>query len=191
MGALPDQAVRQFLDQHVARESDAQVLAAQQQLLAGNVDAAIALLEDARAGDPDNVRITIALAEVKAASGDTAAAEALLDSLPANEQGEPEVASLRGRLFFAAQVADAPPAEELEARLAANGEDHEARYQLAMLKAIEGDVEAAMQLLLELMKADRSYGDDAGRNGLVKLFDILGDHPLVGQYRRRMASLLY
>ncbi len=41
------------------------------------------------------------------------------------------------------------------------------------------------------MKADRSYGDDAGRNGLVKLFDILGDHPLVGQYRRRMASLLY
>lgn len=191
MGALPEQAVRQFLDQHVARESDAQVLAAQQQLLAGNVDAAIALLEDARAGDPDNVRITIALAEVKAASGDTAAAEALLDSLPANEQNEPEVASLRSRLFFAAQVAEAPPVEELEARLAANGEDHEARYQLAMRKIIDGDVETAMQLLLELMKADRSYGDDAGRNGLVKLFDALGDHPLVGQYRRRMASLLY
>ena len=36
-----------------------------------------------------------------------------------------------------------------------------------------------------------TYGDDAGRNAMLKVFELLGDDPRVGQYRRRMASLLY
>jgi len=191
MGALPEQAVRQFLDQHLPRESDTHVRAAQQELLAGNIDAGIALLKEARKADPDNSNITIALAEVYAATGDTAAAEAALNSLPASDQNDPQVAALKSRLFFAAQVADAPSADELEAKLEANNNDHEARYQLALRRIVDSDYEGAMDLLLELMKADRSYGDDAGRNSLLKVFELLGDDPLVGQYRRKMASLLY
>ena len=48
-----------------------------------------------------------------------------------------------------------------------------------------------MELLLELMRKDREYGDDAGRKGLLRVFDLLGNDPLVSQYRRRMASLLH
>ena len=69
--------------------------------------------------------------------------------------------------------------------------DHEARLQLALRKVIEQDYETAMDLLLELMQKDRSFGDDAGRQGLLKVFEMLGDDPLVGRYRRRMASLLH
>ena len=84
-----------------------------------------------------------------------------------------------------------PEAAELEARLTNDADDSEARLQLALRKVVSRDYDAAMELLLELMKKDRAYGDDAGRNNLLKIFDLLGDDPRVGQYRRRMASLLY
>ena len=191
MGALPEQAVRQFLDKHLPRESDAQVLAAHQQLMAGDADGAIALLNTAREADPDNTRIMLVLAEAQAAKGDVDAAEATLESLPIDEASAPEVAALRSHLFFARQAADAPAAAALESRLAANPDDLEALYQLAMRKVVEQDVEAGIELLLALMQKDREFRDDAGREGLVKLFDLLGEDPRVGQYRRRMASLLY
>ncbi len=191
MGALPEGAIREFLDRHVPRESDATVMQAQQRLAEGDADGAIALLNDARQADPDNPRITLTLAQAQAASGDASAAEATLDGLPADEQDKPEVASLRGRLFFESQVAGAPAAAELDARLAADPDDNDARYQLALRMVVERDYETAMELLLALMQKDREFGDDAGRRGLLKVFELLGDDPLVGRYRRRMASLLY
>ena len=153
MGALPEGAVREFLDRHVARESDETVQQAREELAAGDTDAAIALLNQAREADPDNPRIVLALAGAQAAAGEVAAAEATLDSLPANEQGKPEIAALR--------------------------------------RVVEQDYDSAMELLLELMKKDRGFGDDASRNTLLKVFELLGDDPRVGTYRRRMASLLH
>jgi putative thioredoxin len=191
MGALPEQAVRQFLDRHVARKSDATVLEARERLLAEDADGAIALLNEAREHDRDNPRITLTLAQAQAALGDNAAAEATLDSLPADEQDKPEVATLRSQLFFECQVAGAPAATELEARLAADPGDSQALYQLALRKVVDQDYETAMGLLLELMQKDRSFGDDAGRRGLLKVFGLLGDDPRVSRYRSRMASLLY
>ncbi len=191
MGALPERAIREFLDRHVARESDLQVAKARERLAAGDADGALALLHVARAADPGNSRVTLALAEVQAAGGDIAAAEATLDSLPADERDTPEVATLRSHLYFAVQAADAPPAGALEARLAADPADHEARYQLALRNVADQDYEAAMEGLLQLMQQDRSFGDDAGRHGLLRVFDLLGDDPRVSHYRRRMASLLH
>ena len=191
MGALPERAVREFLDRHVARESDAAVQQAREKLAAGDADAALALLAEAREADPDNPRVVLALAGAQAAAGDVAAAEATLDELPVSEQAKPEVAALRSHLYFEGRVAGAPAAAELEARLAADAGDHEARFQLALRKVVEQDYDTAMELLLELMKKDRGFGDDAGRNTLLKVFELLGDDARVGQYRRRMASLLH
>lgn len=191
MGALPERAVREFLDRHVARESDATVQQARDKLAAGDADAALAMLAQAREADPDNPRVALALAGAQAAAGDVAAAEATLDGLPANEQATPEVAALRSHLYFEGRVAGAPAAAELETRLAADADDHEARFQLALRKVVEQDYDTAMELLLELMRKDRGFGDDAGRNTLLKVFELLGDDVRVGQYRRRMASLLH
>jgi putative thioredoxin len=92
---------------------------------------------------------------------------------------------------FEQELIDAPSATELEAKITADPHDHEALYQLAMRKVVDQDYETAMEMLLQLMQKDRGYGDDAGRRGLLKVFDLLGDDPLVSRYRRRMASLLY
>jgi putative thioredoxin len=167
MGALPEAAVREFIDRHVARESDAKVAEALEQLRTGNV------------------------AQAQAATGDVAAAEATLDGLPPGERDKPEVATLRSHLFFENELAGASAAPELEARLEADPEDHEALYQLAVRKVVDRDYDAAMELLLELMRKDRSFGDDAGRSTLLKVFDMLGDDPRVGRFRSRMSSLLY
>jgi putative thioredoxin len=191
LGALPERAVREFIDRHVARESDMQVAQALEQLRTGNAAGAVLLLEEAREADPDNSRVTLALAKAQAANGDTAAAEATLDGLPPDVRDQPEAASLRSHLFFEGQVAGVPAAAELEAKLAANPGDPEALHQLGLRKVVERDYDTAMELLLELMKKDRSYGDDAGRLTLLKVFELLGGDPRVSRYRSRMASLLH
>ena len=191
MGALPEQEIRQFLDRHVASESDDHVAQARELLQAGDTDGAITLLEEARQAEPDNMRVKLMLAEAQIATGDTAAAEATLEGLPTEERDKPEVAALRSRLFFEGQVADAPSADELEASLAADPDDTRALFQLALRRVVEREYETAMELLLQLMQKDRNYGDDAGRRGLLKVFELLGDDPRVSRYRSRMASLLY
>lgn len=191
LGALPEKAIREFLDRHVARESDAAVQQALEQLTSGNAAGAIALLSEARETDPDNPRVGLTLAQAQAAAGDITGAEATLDSLPPDQRDNPEAASLRSRLFFESQVAEAPDTAGLEARLMADPDDHEAIHLLALRKVIDQDYETAMELLLTLMQKDRSFGEDAGRNTLLKVFELLGDDPRVSQYRRRMASLIY
>ncbi len=191
MGALPESAVREFLDGHVARESDTHLFEARERLEAGDAEGAAALLSAAREADPDNPRIALALAEAQAAAGDVAGAEATLDSLPSTDQDSRDALALRNRLKFQSQAAGAPPASELEAALSANPDDSEARFQLALVKVVEQNFDEAVDLLLELMKKDRSFGDDAGRKTLIQIFDLLGNDPSVGGYRRRMASLLH
>lgn len=191
MGALPESAVREFLDRHVARESDHQVFEANERLEAGDAEGAVSLLSAAREADPDNPRIVLALAQAQSAAGNVAAAEATLDSLPSADRDGRDVVALRHRLHFQSRVADAPPVGELEAALSADPDHNEARLQLALARVVEQNYDDAVDLLLELMKRDRSFGDDAGRRTLIRVFDLLGDDPNVGSYRRRMASLLH
>ncbi|MGA8205924.1 MAG: thioredoxin domain-containing protein, partial [Woeseiaceae bacterium] len=90
LGALPERAVREFLDRHLPRELDARVEQARELLAAGDAEGAINLLSEARGTDPDNPRLTVTLAEAQVAIGDIAAAGATLDALPADEQRKPE-----------------------------------------------------------------------------------------------------
>lgn len=191
MGALPEGEIRAFLDKHIPRESDNQITQALQALADGDAQGALSLAQQARDQDPDNPRTSLALARIQAAAGDVAAATRTLDGLPANEQMSDEVKALRSQLTFDAVVAHAPSRTELEATLAAEPDNSQARYQLAALLVTTNDFEAALDHLLILMQKDRAYGDDAARKALVQIFDMLGDHPAVPRYRSRMMNLLY
>ena len=188
-GALPESEIRKFLDKHIPRESDALVDQAEQLLLKGEVEDALKLLEQAKLADATNSNIDIALAQAWAAAGDAEKALEIADSLPADIQEKPEMRALRGLLFFEQLLEDAPSDTELQQRLQQN--DSEARYLSAARDVVNQHYEEAMQQLLELMRKDRSYGDDAARKALLKLFDILGDDPRVPRYRSKMMSLIY
>ena len=149
------------------------------------------MLTEAHASDADNPRIPLLLGEAHAAAGSLDVAQSALDELPAEQRDRPEVAALRSRLYFFSEAASVPEASDLVSRLDADADDHEARFQLALRKVTEGDVGTAMELLLELMQKNRDFGDDAGRKTLLKIFELLGGDPRVGEYRRRMANLLH
>lgn len=190
-GALPESAVREFLDKHLPRPSDALVAQAQQHLLAGDAESALQVLTEAKALDPSNLRIDITIAQTQAASGDAAAAQATLDALPEDQQKDPEVVSLRGHLHFEAEAAKLPDPSELAKRLAADEHDSEARFQMAIHSVLQQDYAGALDILMELMRDDRAYGDGAAQKTLLKIFDLLGDDPLAARYRSRMFALLH
>jgi putative thioredoxin len=192
MGALPEGQVREFLDRHLPRESDALLGQLDALLARGEVAAAEALVERARVSDPDNSRIHLAEVRVKAASGDLAGAQELLERLPLDLIDDPQVGAIRAQLTFAAAVADAPLEAELAARLEANPRDSEARYRLAAYRVARGDHEGALEALLALLKQDRGWNDDAARKGMVMIFDMLGgEGDLVTRYRAKMLNALY
>lgn len=192
MGALPEPQIREFLDRHIPRESDGLLAKAQALIDAGQLEDAAGLIAAARDKDPENARLHLATIRLKAARGETDAAEALLDRVPIELAHDPEVAALRGQIRFANALAGAPSAAVLEERLAGDPQDSEARYQLAAHHVMAGNHEAALELLFQLMKTDRAYGDDAGRKGMIQLFDLLGGAgELVSRYRSRMTAVLY
>lgn len=192
MGALPESQIRDFLDRHLPRASDGLLVQAQGRLAAGDLDGAESLIKRARAEDPDNPRVALAEIQLAAAQGRTQEAQAALERLPLELANDPEVVTLRGQLRFSAALAAAPDASTLERRLAADPKDSEARYQLAAHRVLAGDYESALELLLELLRRDRAYGEDAGRKGMVAVFDLLGGSgELVNRYRARMMTALY
>ena len=191
MGALPEPQIRAFLDKHLPRASDGAVAQAEQLLLGGDVEGALALLQHARTDDPGNPRVVTAIAQVQAAAGDIDAAGRTLDELPAEEQDKPEIRQLRGQLFFDRIALAAGDPAAVAQRLSASPDDSKARYQMAAHQVMASEVEAAMENLLLLMQRDRKFGDDAARLALLKLFDMLGDDPLITRYRARMFTLLH
>ena len=121
-----------------------------------------------------------------------AEAERVLHSLPAGKQEDDEVRRLFTRLTFARAAAGAAPVAELVRSIAADPGNCEARYQLGALKVQAEDYEGAMEQLLEIMRRDRGFKDDAGRKGLVELYGLLGrDDERVARYRSLMAQALH
>ncbi|NNG14517.1 MAG: tetratricopeptide repeat protein [Gammaproteobacteria bacterium] len=89
---------------------------------------------------------------------------------------EREIASLLAHLGFMKAMQDAPPREQLEARVEKNPDDYEA----AILK------------FLELLKRDRHFNDAVARKGLTAIFNMLGgEHELVVKYRKQLMNLIF
>jgi putative thioredoxin len=192
MGALPEAQVRAFLDRFIPREADLLIARAEALIDSGDLTGGAELIAKARAAEPNHPGARIAEIRLRAASGDTQAAEELIQALPVDLAGDPAVLSLSGQLRFANALAGAAPAQELEARLAADPMDSEARYQLAAHHVTSGDYDGALDLLFELMRHDRAYGDDAGRKGMLLIFDLLGGSgDLVARWRSKMFAAMH
>ena len=192
MGALPEAQIREFLERNMPRESDALLARAGALIAGGQGERAQDLVERVRQEDPGNPRLALTEIQLAMSRGKVAEAQVLIERLPIELAHEPEVEALRGQLRFAAALDGAPSPAELAARIESDPKDSEARYQLAAHRVVAGDHEAALELLLELVRRDRAYGEDAGRQAMVAIFDMLGTgDPLTARYRARMMTALY
>ena len=194
-GALPESEVRAFLDKHIQQEpseTDNAIEQAYALLMQGESDQAAALIQKALEENPADPKAIIAFAKLKAALGDMQAASEALDTLPPEEQEKPEVSAMRAQMLFDKVASGAPAIEELNAALLADGNNSEARYQLAAQLVMHNELEPALEQLLTLMRKDREYGDDAARKAMIQVFDILGgDHPITKTFRTKMFNYLY
>ena len=192
MGAVPESDIRAMLDKHIVSESDKFMQAAIMAYQQGQTEQALAMLNQALANDPDNAQLKVTIAQMVHAEGDSDSAVALLDSLDEEGSKLDGAIQLRAEINLAAQIADLPDLSEIEEQLAQNPDDLEALLQKSRHLTARGDHENAMECLLSIMRKDRSFGDDAGRLGLLELFDLLGgEHPAVQKYRRKLFTLLH
>ena len=200
-GALPESEVRAFLEKHnitpgdaAAEADDAPVNAAVDEAMAlyeqGNVDAARERLQQAQADDPQNAEILLALGQVCVSTGDLDTAASCISALPEDQKDSVAANRLSGTLELAKEADTSKTVQVLQQELEAQPDNSEIRYQLAISTALSGDVQSGMDELLTLVQKDPQFNDGAPRKKLLALFNVLGDDPLTGQYRRKLATLL-
>ncbi len=205
MGALPESEVRRFADRMVAQAGKA---GPKPGSLEEQVGAALAAAEEAaKAGDlaqaaqiygmvlqhmPDNAQALIGMASVYAKAGDMEQAQALLEGVPEEERKGEAYTTLVSSLKLASEAADLSEAGVLEARIAKNPDDLQARYDLALVLNAEGRRQEAADALIGLMRRDRSWNEDGARKKLLEFFEAWGfKDPATIKGRRALSALLF
>ena len=188
-GPQTEQTLRTLLDQLTMSAADLIKAQLAQHLERGDLRSARRFLQQAVKDEPKNPYFRVELADVLARQGDLDDAHKVLASVPQDtaERERPQT-----RLELAEEAAALPSRKQLLARLEELPNDLEAHCQLAVVEAVQGNYEAALELALQVLQADRSFGDELGRRTLLRLFAVLGKgDELAGRYRRRMFNFLH
>lgn len=199
-GAVPASEIKDFIDRVVTAAGgeapgaslDEAVAAAEDMLAEGAaVDAAqtfAAILGE----DANHVGAYAGLARAHIALDDLDQAEAILNGAPAEISSAPEIEAAFAQLELARQAADAGPVAELTAAVEADGDNHQARFDLAQALHAAGDVQEAVDQLLELFRRDREWNDGAAKAQLFTIFEALkANDPVVLNGRRKLSSMIF
>ena len=192
VGAISESEIRALIDPLIISESDKVMDAAMAAHNEGRTQDALDLMNQALANDPANLDLKINIARLVMLQGDMKSASALLDSLSDEESKSDEAVKLRAKINLDTQLEGLPSMEQIESRLADNPEDLEALLDKSHHLTASGLYAQAMEILLQIMTIDRQFQDEAGRKGLLALFDMLGGEQAdVQKYRRKLFTLLH
>jgi putative thioredoxin len=191
-GADPDSSFREVLDRFIAGDAHRAHALGVAAWQSGKIQQARMLLANAAMAEPDNLAIPRDLAKLLWSEGEGEQALKLLDSLPQAARADADIAALRAHLGLAEAARLAPPMADLDARIAQNPGDLDARYQRAAVRLASDEFADAMEELLVILRTDRDFRNDIGRTSLLALFDLLGQaHPLTRQYRQALSESLH
>jgi putative thioredoxin len=196
-GAIPAGQIKEFINRLVALGGEdgglAEALEAAEAMLAEGavVDAAqtfAAILGE----EPENAPAMGGLARAHLALGEIDKAEGILNTAPDAIARAPELEAVRAQIALARQAANAGPLAELRAAVEANPADHQARFDLALALHAAGQVQDAVDQLLELFRRDREWNDGAAKAQLFTIFDALKPQdPIALNGRRKLSSLIF
>ncbi|TAK99514.1 MAG: thioredoxin [Rhodospirillaceae bacterium] len=198
MGAVPESQIKQFIERLTGGGGSPldEILAEADALVAeGQAETAMSVYQEVLAQDPVNVKAIAGALKCYLALGQDDEAREVLGRLPDKIKDAAEIASVRTTLELKAATADSGDAgkiAELEAKVAAEPKNMDARLELAMAYYGANDREKALDGLLEMVRLDRAWNDQAARKQLVKLLEAFGPtDPLTTQGRRRLSSILF
>lgn len=196
MGVQPESAIRALIDRALGADAEAgiaEILAAADQAretgdLQGAAEAYAAILQE----DQQHAGALAGLAQCYLASGDADRAEQMIGLVPPDKRGLAAVQSVHAALGLARLASEADNTHALARAVEANPADHQARFDLAVGLAARGSKQEALGHLLEIVKRERGWNEEAARKQLVQLFDAWGaKDPLTLEGRRRLSSLLF
>ncbi len=199
VGAVPESQIKSFVDNLVKMggdPSDAVDQALEQAkaaLDAGDTDTAGALYSQILQAVPDLPAAIAGLARVLIAMGRTDDARKVLDQAPDEARKTGDIAAVLSSLELAeqtsGQIGEIPG---LRDRVARDPADHTARIDLAMALYGAGDAGAAIDALIESIRRDREWNEQAARKQLLKIFEALGPtDPVTVSGRRKLSSILF
>lgn len=192
-GALPESQIQAFVDRLTgpppAGAVDELLSMAKESLDVDDLGGAAQAFAQVLQMEPENIKAIGGLARCYLAGGDLERAAELAAMAPETAK-DPDLESVRAAL----KLAEAAPSETaaFEQRLAADADDHEARFELAKALAGAGRLDAASDHLLTIIARDRAWNDDAARKQLLTVFEAAGPtSEIAKQGRKRLSSILF
>jgi putative thioredoxin len=199
MGAVPESQVTAFINKLTAgrpaagEPNIAEILQEAEVVLAeGDAATAAQIYAEVLAADPTNIAALAGLAKCYVTTGAIEQAKQTLAMVPESKRGDAAVKAVQAALDLAEQAQAVGPVAELEAKVAANPLDYQARFDLATALNAAGKRADATQQLLEIVKRDRKWNEDGARKQLVQLFEAWGptDEATV-EGRKRLSTILF
>ena len=205
MGAMPEGEVRRFADKVIAAapipepaeasmddQITAAVAAAEAALTAGDLGQAAQIFGMVIQHQPEHAVSLIGLARVYLAAGEAEQAQSTLDLVPEVERKGDAYSTVANSIRLLAEAANLSETAALEAAVAADPDDHLARYNLALAFNAEGKKVEAAEALIAVFKRDRTWNDDGARKKLLEFFDAWGPRdPATNKGRRMLSAALF
>ncbi len=195
-GAQPESAIKQFIDRNLGEDAgneiEAALEAANAALDANDLQGAAEIFASVLQEEPQNPLALAGLARCYLKSNDVERAEQTLELVPPDKRNLAAVTSIRAAIDLAKQAATAGDTGALEASVAADPKNHQARIDLAIALAANGRKEDAATQLLESIRLDRKWNEEAARKQLVQFFEAWGPKDAATlDGRRRLSGVLF
>jgi len=181
MGALPEGKVREFLDKHLPSEgalaAEADTQAAEELMQAGDTEAALAKLQEALTLNPADDEARYNFAKLLIAVGDLEEAQAalapMLVQIPLQLRFDALNYWLKALQFVSTDERGGWTLAQFDALIAQNKRDFDTRLAKARVLVAAGQMEAAMEELLEIIMRDKAWGDDVARKTYVAILELM------------------
>lgn len=196
MGALPEGQVKSFIERLLGGAVDADVAeilkAAEEALSEGDAPGAAEIFAHVLQQEPDNLKALGGLVRAQVLGGALEQAKDTLAMVPAGKEGDAAIAAARAALDLAEQAASLGDIAPLEAAIATDPANHQARFDLALAYNARNKRDLALQHLLDIVKRDRAWNEDGARKQILQLFEAWGPtdpHTVAG--RRKLSTILF
>lgn len=190
-GALPEGQIREFIDRHLPDPAAAEFELAAKALNEGDQATALEHAKRTISLDPKHDTARLLIAQLQLAAGDPGAAQSQMDALSEAALANPQVAELVEQIAQAFEATRVPPPTELLQKVEQAPSDPQARADLAEHYITHKMWEEALEQLLEIVKIDREFQDDFGRQKMIEVFKLAVEQPtVVSAWRRKLGSTL-
>ena len=198
MGAKAPSELKSFIDKLLEKVTDDDgdlseaIAVANEMLNAKEFNDAAETFEAILGEDPESALAFVGLFNARMGAKKINDAKTMLEEIPDALKNKAEILALQAQIDLSNQAEGVGEINDLRSTLTNDGNNHQARFDLALALFSKGETSEAIQELLIIFRVDQEWNDDAARQQLFKFFDILGSgNPITLSGRRQLASMLF